>query len=144
MDCSLLLQPILESAFGSAVYISSRNYCNSFKDQLHITFEVGNNPDVDLTKLKQKVQAIRLSSTTKVSIVDIFYSYNSINLYLCDPTPFITLVYSITQGLTNFNSTNFCCNKRCFVIPDCQVDGIACRVCRNYSYCICKCASFNV
>jgi hypothetical protein len=33
---------------------------------------------------------------------------------------------------------------RCFKIPDMQVDGMACEKCCNYSFCICKCASFQL
>lgn len=37
-----------------------------------------------------------------------------------------------------------CCELRCFRKPDCQVDGVACDICFNYSYCICKCESFRL
>lgn len=37
----------------------------------------------------------------------------------------------------------YCCVKQCFVVPMCQVDGIACQKCYSYSYCICKCKSVN-
>lgn len=36
---------------------------------------------------------------------------------------------------------SFCCNRRCFVVPDSQVDGRACRVCDCYCYCRCRCRS---
>lgn len=37
----------------------------------------------------------------------------------------------------------YCCEKKCFIVPEDQVDGIACPKCKCYSYCHCKCISFN-
>ena len=37
----------------------------------------------------------------------------------------------------------FCCSKKCFPIPQCQVDGMACKLCRGYGYCRCSCLTFD-
>lgn len=36
----------------------------------------------------------------------------------------------------------YCCKWKCFEIPFCQVDGIACMKCESFSYCCCKCKTF--
>lgn len=35
----------------------------------------------------------------------------------------------------------FCCGRKCFVAPRCEVDGLACRVCYTFCYCQCRCES---
>lgn len=36
-------------------------------------------------------------------------------------------------------ASKYCCNNRCFEVPRCQVDGLACSFCNSYCYCKCKC-----
>lgn len=36
---------------------------------------------------------------------------------------------------------SYCCKLECFESPETQVDGVACRVCRSYNYCKCRCKS---
>lgn len=33
----------------------------------------------------------------------------------------------------------YCCDKKCFEAPRCQVDGIACERCQSLSFCRCLC-----
>lgn len=40
-------------------------------------------------------------------------------------------------------SKSYCCNKKCFKTPSTQVDGIACMKCKSFSYCCCKCQTFQ-
>ncbi|KAF6216506.1 hypothetical protein GE061_000848 [Apolygus lucorum] len=42
----------------------------------------------------------------------------------------------------NSNDTS-CCELNCFIVPNDQVDGMACVVCKHFSFCVCKCASFK-
>lgn len=49
----------------------------------------------------------------------------------------------IKENYLKIENFNFCCNKMCMKIPNFQVDGIACRKCRNYSFCICKCENYQ-
>lgn len=37
----------------------------------------------------------------------------------------------------------FCCKMKCFRVDGDQVDGIACNVCKSFSYCTCDCISAN-
>lgn len=37
---------------------------------------------------------------------------------------------------------DYCCEKKCFVEPDMQYDGIACKTCNSYNYCKCACSSW--
>lgn len=37
----------------------------------------------------------------------------------------------------------YCCEKKCFKQPHCQVDGIACRKCEGFSYCRCRCETYR-
>lgn len=39
----------------------------------------------------------------------------------------------------NKEKSQYCCVKRCFQIPDDQVDGQACNICKCYSFCQCRC-----
>ncbi|KAK7575774.1 hypothetical protein V9T40_003690 [Parthenolecanium corni] len=36
---------------------------------------------------------------------------------------------------------DWCCDKKCFRVPDDQIDGLACRSCGSYSFCRCGCAT---
>lgn len=36
-------------------------------------------------------------------------------------------------------SARYCCNNKCFEVPRCQVDGLACSFCNSYCYCTCNC-----
>ncbi len=38
---------------------------------------------------------------------------------------------------------SYCCEKKCFTTPWCQVDGIACRKCMSFNYCQCDCVTFQ-
>lgn len=37
----------------------------------------------------------------------------------------------------------WCCAMKCFVVPDDQVDGMACHKCKSYSYCVCRCDTYR-
>ena len=37
----------------------------------------------------------------------------------------------------------FCCKKKCFKLTMDQVDGPACKVCKNFSFCCCECATYK-
>lgn len=39
---------------------------------------------------------------------------------------------------------DYCCSKQCFCVPDIQVDGVACNICRAFSYCKCNCKSYKI
>lgn len=61
-----------------------------------------------------------------VNAVSQFENYFNVNVYIKE------------------RDSNCCCEMRCFRIPNLQVDGIACEKCCNFSYCICRCASFQL
>ena len=37
----------------------------------------------------------------------------------------------------------YCCEKKCFEEPRDQVDGLACFVCKSFSFCICRCETYK-
>lgn len=37
----------------------------------------------------------------------------------------------------------YCCEDKCFSLPRTHVDGIACRKCERFSYCMCRCTTFK-
>jgi hypothetical protein len=36
----------------------------------------------------------------------------------------------------------YCCEKKCFEVWGDQVDGLACKICMCYGYCLCKCIKY--
>lgn len=34
---------------------------------------------------------------------------------------------------------SYCCENKCFLKPRCQVDGMACTICEQFSFCGCDC-----
>lgn len=36
----------------------------------------------------------------------------------------------------------YCCDQKCFQVPDTRVDGMACRKCRSLWYCRCRCIKY--
>lgn len=37
----------------------------------------------------------------------------------------------------------YCCENKCFVTPSVHVDGIACRKCESFGYCMCRCKNYQ-
>ena len=38
----------------------------------------------------------------------------------------------------------YCCQEKCFNIPNEQVDGLACWKCYSYNFCRCRCISWDI
>lgn len=38
---------------------------------------------------------------------------------------------------------SYCCDKKCFLAPELQYDGVACTVCESFSFCCCKCKTYT-
>lgn len=49
----------------------------------------------------------------------------------------------VVMSSTTSKDIRFCCEKKCLIQPDCQVDGLACRKCESFSYCRCKCETYK-
>lgn len=54
--------------------------------------------------------------------------------------PLLSLSFDVSK-MSDLEASEYCCKMRCFKIPECQVDGVACRKCRSFSYCTCRCVS---
>lgn len=37
----------------------------------------------------------------------------------------------------------YCCSRKCFLEPNCHVDGVACTKCESFCYCKCECVTFQ-
>ena len=45
--------------------------------------------------------------------------------------------------IDNIRLLSYCCNEKCFRVPEDQVDGKACDKCNSYCYCRCSCKTYQ-
>ncbi|QIT20099.1 MAG: polyprotein [Diabrotica undecimpunctata virus 1] len=48
----------------------------------------------------------------------------------------------VSDDESEVDDSEYCCKLHCFREPSCQVDGRACRKCRSFGYCRCKCVTY--